>query len=77
MFRGWGADVINMSIAPECALANEIGLPYASVAMATDYDCWREDEEAVTWEAVLKTFRENAEKVTRLLLEAIPRIGGS
>lgn len=74
MFRSWGADVINMSIAPECALANEAGIPYASVAMSTDYDCWKEDEEPVTWEAVLRIFSENAEKVKNLLLHVIPRI---
>jgi 5'-methylthioadenosine phosphorylase len=77
MFRAWGADVVNMSIAPECILANEFGLPYASIAMSTDYDCWKEDEEPVTWEAVLETFRRNADKVTRLLVELIPRIGKS
>ena len=75
MFRAWGADVINMSIAPECALANELGIPYASIAMSTDYDCWKEDEEPVTWEAVLRTFNENVSKVTGLLLELIPGVG--
>jgi 5'-methylthioadenosine phosphorylase len=75
MFRSWGADVINMSIAPECILANEIGLPYAAIAMSTDYDCWKEDEEPVTWEAVLETFDRNAEKVTRILAALIPRVG--
>ena len=49
MFRAWGADVINMSIAPECILANEIGIPYAAVALSTDYDCWKTDEEPVIW----------------------------
>jgi 5'-methylthioadenosine phosphorylase len=75
MFRAWGADVINMSIAPECILANEIGLPYATIAMSTDYDCWKEDEEPVTWEAVLATFHRNAEKVKRILVALIPRLG--
>ena len=75
MFRMWGADVINMSIAPECALANEAGIPYAAVAMSTDYDCWKEDEEPVTWEAVLDIFSRNAEKVKRLLVEVVPLIG--
>jgi 5'-methylthioadenosine phosphorylase len=74
MFRSWGADVINMSIAPECALANEAGIPYAAVAMSTDYDCWKEDEEPVSWEAVYRIFKENADKVTRLLQLVIPRI---
>ncbi len=76
MFRAWGADVINMSIAPECALANEAEIPYAAVAMSTDYDCWRQDEEPVTWEAVLEIFSQNVEKVTNLLKFAIPRITG-
>ena len=74
MFRSWGADVINMSIATETALANEAGIPYAAVAMSTDYDCWKTDEAPVSWEAVLAVFSSNAEKVTRLLVQAIPRI---
>ena len=74
MFRLWGADVINMSIAPEAALANEAGIPYAAVAMSTDYDCWKEDEAPVTWEAVLKTFEQNAANVTKLLTVAIAKI---
>ncbi len=74
MFRQWGADVINMSVAPECILANEAGIPYAAVAMSTDYDCLFEDIPAVTWEEVLKTFKENVDKVTKLLTAAIPKI---
>jgi 5'-methylthioadenosine phosphorylase len=74
MFRSWGADLINMSIAPECALANEVGIPYATIAMSTDYDSWKDDEEPVTWEAVLETFMENAEKVKNILIALIPKI---
>jgi len=74
MFRIWGADVINMSVAPECALANEAGIPYAAVAMSTDYDCWKDDEEPVTWEAVLEIFKANVEKVTNLLINTIPKV---
>jgi len=74
MFRLWGADVINMSIAPEAALANEAKIPYAAVAMSTDYDCWKEDEAPVTWEAILKIFAENVEKVTGLLTDVIPKV---
>ena len=74
MFRAWGADVINMSIAPECALANEAGIPYAAVAMSTDYDCWKTDEEPVSWDAILEVFSSNVEKVTRLLTTVILRI---
>ncbi len=71
LFRAWGADVINMSTAPECILANELDIPYAAVALSTDYDCWKSDEEAVTWEEVLKVFNRNVENVIGLLLETI------
>jgi 5'-methylthioadenosine phosphorylase len=74
MFRLMGADIINMSIATEATLANEIGIPYAAVAMSTDYDCWKEDEEPVSWDAIMDVFKGNADKVTRLLLSAIPMI---
>ncbi|MDR2394460.1 MAG: S-methyl-5'-thioadenosine phosphorylase, partial [Treponema sp.] len=60
MFRAWGADIINMSIATETVLAKEVGIPYAVVAMSTDYDSWKHDEEPVTWEAIAKVFAENA-----------------
>jgi len=74
MFRTWGADVINMSIAPECILANEIGLPYAAVAMSTDYDSFRDDVEPVSWDDILKVFEDNASKVKQLLVNTIPKI---
>lgn len=74
MFRIWGADVINMSIAPECILANELGIPYAVVAMSTDYDSFRDDVEPVSWDEIKKVFAENADKVKKLLITAIPKI---
>jgi 5'-methylthioadenosine phosphorylase len=74
MFRSWGADVINMSIAPEAALANEAGIPYAAVALSTDYDSWKHDEAPVTWEEVLKVFEENVRHVTNLLVNTLNRI---
>jgi len=74
MFIQWGADIINMSIAPEAILANELNIPYAAIAMSTDYDCWKEDEESVTWEAVLKIFGENVDKVTKILIHVIPKV---
>lgn len=74
MFRLWGADVINMSTAPECVLANEAGIPYAAIALSTDYDCWKTDEAPVTWEEVLRVFQKNVENVTQLLLMAISKI---
>ena len=71
MFRLWGADIINMSVAPECILANELQIPYAAIALSTDYDCWKTDEESVTWEEVLKVFSQNVKNVILLLQQTI------
>ena len=76
MFSMWGADVINMSIAPEAALANEANIPYAAIAMSTDYDCLFDDITPVTWEEVLKVFKENVDKVIKVIVDTIPKIGG-
>ena len=48
-----------MSVAPEAILANEAGIPYAAVAMSTDYDCWKDDEPPVSWEEILEVFNKN------------------
>jgi len=74
MFRLWGADIINMSVAPEVILANEIGIPYAAIAMSTDYDCWKDDETPVSWEAVIAVFNKNVDSVLRLIIEVIRRV---
>lgn len=74
MFRLWGADVINMSTAPEAILANELGIPYAAIAMSTDYDCWKTDEAPVTWGDILKVFNQNVSYVVDLLVEVIGKI---
>jgi 5'-methylthioadenosine phosphorylase len=74
MFKSWGADLINMSTFPEVALANELNIPYQSVAMVTDYDCWKEEEESVSFDLILKRMEENSEKVKKLLLRVIEKI---
>jgi len=74
MFRQWKADVINMSTVPECVLAREAGICYAVVCMSTDYDCWHETEGTVDIAMVLKTFKNNAEKVKKLIIKTIPKI---
>ena len=75
MFRLWGADIINMSSCPEVALAREQKIHYAALAMSTDYDCWKEDEEAVSWELIEKTMKQNAANVLAIFIKAIPKIG--
>ncbi len=76
MFRIFGADVINMSTAPEAMLANEAGIPYAAVAMSTDYDSWKEDEVPVTWNDILEIFQKNGDNVKKLLVETIRGLKG-
>jgi len=71
MFRLIGADLINMSTVPEVSLANELEIPYQSIAMVTDYDCWKENEEPVTFEMVMNTMKENSEKVKSLIVDVL------
>ena len=59
LFRSWGVSVIGMTAMPEAKLAREAELPYALLALATDYDCWHESEEDVSIDAVLKVLGDN------------------
>jgi len=75
MFQSWGADVIGMTAMPEARLAREAELPYALLAMVTDFDCWREGEAAVEVGAVLQVMRANAARArdaVRRLVAALP-----
>jgi 5'-methylthioadenosine phosphorylase len=75
LYRSWNASVIGMTNLPEAKLAREAELPYASLAMVTDYDCWHHSEEPVTVEAVLKVLRANVEtskRVIRSLVDQLP-----
>jgi 5'-methylthioadenosine phosphorylase len=79
LYRAWGCHVVGMTNMPEAKLAREAELPYASVGMVTDYDCWRDDTEAVEVSHVLQTLMANAatgrDLVARLAAElaALPR----
>ncbi len=75
LYRSWGCDVIGMTAMPEAKLAREAELPYALVGMVTDYDCWREGEEAVQVSTMLERLRGNAETARRMveaLAKALP-----
>jgi 5'-methylthioadenosine phosphorylase len=67
LYRSWGMDVIGMTNMPEAKLAREAELPYASVAMVTDYDCWREETEAVSVTNVIEMLHANAGKAKALV----------
>ena len=71
MFRGWGCAVIGMTAMPEARLAREAELPYASVCMVTDYDCWRAEIAHVEVADVLATMKANADMARRMLGELV------
>jgi 5'-methylthioadenosine phosphorylase len=71
LHRSWGASVIGMTAIPEAKLVREAEMCYASVCMVTDYDCWREEEEAVTSDAVIATLKENSATAKMLLKEVL------
>jgi len=76
LYRSWGADVIGMTNLQEAKLAREAEISYATIAMVTDYDCWREGHDDVTVEqiiAVAHANAENAQKVLRETIKALPR----
>jgi 5'-methylthioadenosine phosphorylase len=74
-FSSVGWQVVNMTQYPECHLARELELCYASVAMVTDYDVGVEGVDAVSSSTVQRVFADNLERLRALLLAAIPRIG--
>lgn len=74
LYRQWGVDVIGMTNMPEAKLAREAELCYATVALATDYDCWHDTEEAVTVEAILATLHKNVALAKQLLKAAVPKL---
>ncbi len=74
-FQAAGWEAINMTAYPECHLARELELCYATIAMVTDYDVGVEGEESVSAAEVVRVFEENNERLRELLFAAIPKIG--
>lgn len=74
VYRSFGASVIGMTNVPEAYLAKEAGMAYATMAMVTDYDCWK--EEHCTVEEIMKVMKENndsAQKILKILLPQLDR----
>jgi 5'-methylthioadenosine phosphorylase len=69
MYQMWGANVVGMTLVPECILAREAELCYATTAMITDYDCWKDNP--VSTEEIITTMRTNVEKVKKILMETV------
>jgi 5'-methylthioadenosine phosphorylase len=72
MFRGWGADIVGMTLVPECVLAREAQMCYASIATVTDYDVWK--DHPVTVDEVVRTMKGNLEKVKNIMMKAVLKI---
>jgi len=74
LYRSWGADIIGMTNLQEAKLAREAEICYATMAMVTDYDCWREGHDAVTVEQVVAVLNQNAANATEVVAAAIAAI---
>lgn len=74
LWRQFGADIVNMSIVPEAVLAREAGICYQPLAMSTDYDCFMETRENVTWEQITKIMKQNVENIKKIFIRTIPKI---
>ena len=71
LYRSWGADVIGMTNAQEAKLAREAEMSFASIALATDYDCWHVSESEVNVEDIIKVMHENVETARRIIVETM------
>ena len=72
MYQNWGADVVGMTLVPECVLAREAEICYASIAMVTDYDVWKDHPVCV--DDVVKTMKANIQNVKQIIAEAIKKV---
>jgi len=76
IYRQWGVDIIGMTNLPEAKLAREAEICYATIALATDYDCWHEAEEDVTIDMVLETIKNNVKMAQKIIKNAVSQMGG-
>ena len=74
LYRQWGCDVIGMTNMPEAKLAREAEIPYCTVAMVTDYDCWHPDHDNVEVDALIRVLMSNADKARTLVKQVAPRM---
>ena len=71
LYRSWSADVIGMTNAQEAKLAREAEIAFASIALATDYDCWHISESEVNVEDIIKVMHENVETARQIIVETL------
>ena len=71
IYRSWGVDVIGMTNIPEARLAREAEICYATVALATDYDCWHDAHDDVSVDAILAIIRQNVATARNIIKQAV------
>jgi len=76
IYRSWGVDVIGMTNVSEARLAREAEICYATIALATDYDCWHEEHDDVSVEAVVAIIQQNVATARAIIREAVRRLKG-
>ncbi len=76
IYRQWGVDVIGMTNLPEARLAREAELCYATLALCTDYDCWRDSASDVDVGAILEVLRRNVQLAQDTIASAVPALQG-
>jgi len=74
VYRSWGMDVIGMTNLQEAKLAREAEICYATLALVTDYDCWHEDHDAVSVEAVVEYLNKNVRNAQIIMRESVKRL---
>ena len=74
MHKSWGSDLVGMTLMPEAIMAKEAGLVFASIALVTDYDCWKDDEDGVTHSGVLEIMKKNSIHTIKALRLVLPKI---
>ena len=74
LYQSWGVSIIGMTALPEAKLAREAEICYATLACATDFDCWIEDEESVTAETVFANIKKNVTNTKNILGKLLPKI---
>ncbi|MGD0994872.1 MAG: S-methyl-5'-thioadenosine phosphorylase [Candidatus Bathyarchaeia archaeon] len=72
MYRQWGADVVGMTLVPECVLAREAEICYASISTVTDYDVWKDHPVCV--DDIVKIMKTNIENVKRIIAETVAKL---
>ncbi|MBF2097288.1 MAG: S-methyl-5'-thioadenosine phosphorylase, partial [Gloeomargaritaceae cyanobacterium C42_A2020_066] len=77
LYRQWGATVIGMTNLPEAKLAREAEIAYATLALATDYDCWHPDHASVSVEMVLENLHRNVAHAQDVIAATVERLGAA